>query len=204
MLVALLTLYLAVPIVVFVLCFIDVWAKSYDFPRAQRIAKGVLTGFVALTCAWSVLLASRALDAAGTGQEFWLVAAAEAFPLATLLWLIHHVHWSVYAAAAVGSPAAFFARPTPTIAQLLVAAGITAVVVALAMRRELHNVKLRRYARMLQHACSCCGFKQRAVHELSAMGSAGEERIRLFLDQPGSRHETRVRDEWNRCRPTMR
>jgi hypothetical protein len=201
MLLALLALFAGVPVVVFVSWIIDLWAKSYDFPRAQQIAKVALVALVTLAFTCATALANRALGAAGTPLELAAVTVFVALPIAALLWLVHDVDWRpVYAGAVVSPPATMLILTASSDSVRLLAAIMTAVAAVLAVRREVHGVRFARYARMLQKACSCCGYKQRAVHELYALGSKGRETILAFLDDPGSQYETRVRDEWeSRC-----
>jgi hypothetical protein len=205
MLLALAGVYVAAPALVCFSWFIDLWAKSYDLPWEQRVAKSVLTISVAAAFGGCALLAGHVLEQAGTLVTFWTAVAALAPPLATLLWSVYDVNWrSVYAGAVVGLLGSLRAYPIPpTRVQLRVAVIVAACVVGLAAVSELRSVKFRRYLRILQRACSCCGYKQRAVHELCALGASGDDAIRLFMSQAESQYETHVRDEWRRCRPRM-
>jgi len=205
MLLALLVLYTGVPVVVFVSWIIDLWVKSYDFPRAQQIAKVALVALVTLAFTCANALASRGLGAAGTRLELSAVTVFVALPIAALLWLVHDLDWRpVYASAVVSPPAAALFLTSSSDCARVLAVLTTAVAAALAVRREIHEVRFARYARMLQKACSCCGYKQRAVHELYALGSKGRKTILAFLDDPGSQYETRVHQEWARHRPDTR
>ena len=205
MLLAVAGVYVAAPALVCFSWFIDLWAKSYDLPWAQRAAKSALTISVAAALGSCALLAGHALEQTGALVTFWAAVAALAPPLATLLWSVYDVNWrSVYAGAVVGLLGSLRAYPAPpTSVQLRVAVIMATCVVGLTVVSELRSVKFRRYLRMLQRACSCCGYKQRAVHELCALGASGEDAIRLFLSQTESQYETRVRDEWRRCRPRI-
>jgi hypothetical protein len=204
MLLALVGLYTFAPAFFCLSWFIDLWAKSY-VPLAQRLAKGVLAGCAAATFGGAALLAGRALMSVNSVAAIAATSLVLVPPFGALLWSVHDVDWrSVYAGAIVGALGALRAMPgTPSTSLIVVALSVVIPIMGLALLRERRSVRLRRYARMLEKACSCCGYKQRAVHELCTLGPQGEDAIREYLAQPDARHETHVREEWRTCRPTM-
>jgi len=203
MLLALLALYAFVPAFFCLSWFIDLGAKSYDFPLVQRVAKGVFAGCAAAAFGGAVLVADRALMSVDSVVPVAVTSLLVAPPFAALLWCLYDVDWRpVYGAAIVGALGASRAMPgAPSRSLIVVAFSVAIPIMALALVRERRSVKFRRYVQMLDRACSCCGYKQRAVHELSALGPQGDDAIREYLAQPGARYETRVLEEWRTCRP---
>jgi hypothetical protein len=179
--------------------FVELWAKSYDIPDAQRVATAVETAiFVAAAYAVGTLgiaLASTPLTA--TRLLLWIAFLP---PLLALFWCVHDLDWRhVYCAAAIGCALSIIGRVELGSLQAIIPMAMASGITGMAMYREQSAVRLRRYTAMLQSCCSCCGYKQKAVRELCSLGNAGQSRVRDYLR---ANRESRVEDEWLRCRPT--
>jgi hypothetical protein len=198
MLIPLLGMYVTVLAFVVFSWLVDLWAKSYDLPAQQRIAKSALTACSALALGGSAAMSAVAFDRAAAGLH-WIVLVAAAPAVAILLWVLYELDWRpVYVGAFLGLVGARVLLGAPLSAVGLMVIGV----VALGLVSESGPLRFNRYVRTLEDGCSCCGYKQRAVHELVALGPIGETEVRRFLAQASAAYETRVRDELGRCRPT--
>jgi hypothetical protein len=195
-------LYAVVPAAFFALWFLDLWAKSYDLPVERLLAMAGLVVVVAVVSAGCSWLAARVttLEVSGMARfALWLVIVP---PVAAWVWALADLNWrATHLAAVAGIVATMLAsRPLPRRATECLAV-LVLLVAGVAVVNEHPRYRLGRYARALRHSCGCCGYKQRAVHELCALGPAGEAHVRSYLReaQPWA---SAVRDEWARCRST--
>jgi hypothetical protein len=190
-------LYLGVPAFALLAWTVDLWAKSFDYPMEQRLARIFLVCAAMAGMAGFVVLASFAMERA-TGLA---VVSSLAFlllpPLAVMLWTLYDVDLRlVYVGALVGVAGVVGLRATATPVVLSVAVVAGLAVLGIALAGEVPSRRFRRYVDMLQRACSCCGYKQRALHELADMGPAGEAAIMEYLNSSDGHNESRVHEEW--------
>lgn len=201
--VALVALYLGALAFGLIAWTADLWAKSFDFPRAQLVAKIVLTvtaatGATAFVALASFLLASQIGPARMTALALFALP-----PLAAILWSLHDIDLRLVYLGAILAPLVLLHARMPNSAALLPVALVASLaILSVALVSQVPGLRFRRYSAMLQRACSCCGYKQRALHELLAMGRAGEEAIVKYLQSPEGRAESRVQAVWRECRPT--
>jgi hypothetical protein len=200
MLIALAVLYVTVAVLAGVFLFVDLWAKSYDFPRTQVVAHVALGAAFGGGLAGCALAAELALQGASGKLASWALLPLVAVPLLTLLALTYWADWRVvYFSGLAGLASVGHLRgPRPSIVGMAVVVGVLALV------SEIPRVRLRRYKVSLERGCSCCGDRQKAVHQLVALSASGISVINAFLSSPEGRTETRVMDEWRRSRPTTR
>jgi hypothetical protein len=178
--------------------FIELWAKSYDMPGAQQVAKAAEVA-IFLVAAYAVADLALVTSAVRFPAQLlgWVACSP---PVVALLWTVHELDWRhVYASAAVGTLLPLLARPDIARTQSLAPGGLALLVVVMAVRAEQVPVRLRRYTTMLRWSCSCCGYKQKAVRVLCSLGDAGERIVREYLH---AHPESRVESELARCRPT--
>lgn len=181
----------------------DLWAKSFDFPLEQKRAKGFLAFAATIAMAAFAILASVVMTS-GTGPiVISLTTVLLLPPFALILWSLYNVDLRlVYFGAVLGLFGAVSAIPTLLVLEVGVVAGVAVFGVALVA--EIPSRRFRRYSDTLSRACSCCGYKQRALHELAAMGRTGKEAIMKYLESPEGRNESRVQEEWRTFRPTTK
>ena len=198
----LMAIYLTLPLAFLVLWFVDLWAKSYDLPVIQLFAKATLMGVSAVLAAGLAHLGWGVWDGAGAQLGPWVIWVALSPAAVGFVACLGELNWRcVYAAALVGGGAALRLEGLPRPLVLFLGAMLLAILV-LAAYNETPHVRVARYAYSLRHHCSCCGYKQRAVHELRAAGPSGEQVISEYLRALEGWQETRVREAWARCRPT--
>src|SRR5262249_32220029 len=150
MLLALLALYGFAPAFSCFSWFIDLWAKSYDLPLAQRLAKAVLTACAAAAFGGAVLLAAKAFMSVNSVAAIAVTSVVLAPPFGDLLWCLHDVDWRpVYGGAIAGALGASRAMPgAPSTSLIVVALSVAISIMGLALLRERRSVKFRRYVRM--------------------------------------------------------
>ena len=179
--------------------FAELWAKSYDMPDAQRLAKAV-EAVIFVVAAYAVAELGVAVGSGPLSATRLLAWVGLLPPAFALLWCVHDLDWRhVYTSAAVGSLFPMVGRAEITPMQAVVPAAMALLVAAMGARSELASVRFRRYSCMLRSSCSCCGYKQKAVRELCSLGHAGEQMVREYLHD---HRESRVESELLRCRPT--
>jgi hypothetical protein len=191
-------LYLAAPGIALSLWLVDLWAKSYDWPKVQVAAKCASAVLCMGGAAAVLLLGSTALGA--TGGRWCLAASAVVPPLALFVWSVGDVNWrGGYIGALCGAATAAHFGPSAAV-PLAVMVAISIATVGLA--QEVPPIRFWRYSRTLAESCSCCGDRQRAVHELAGFGERGAAVVEAFLASTAGRYETRVSEEWRTCRRT--
>ena len=181
MVVGLVAAYLVAPLVVLTWWWIDLWAKSYDFPVAQAWAKVALATTVAFAAGGLMLSATAAVT--WPMPRAVVAVCLACVPLLTLfVWCVRELDWRlVYLAAVAGTLAPLGLGVTRVALETVVPPTLVSLVlVGLAGWREVPTVRLKRYERMLG-LCSCCGYQQKAVHELCGLGSVGEDVIAAYL-----------------------
>jgi len=194
-------LYIGVPAFVLLAWTVDLWAKSFDFPREQRLATTFLVCAATAGMAGFVVLASFVMEQATGLVVVSLLAFLLLPPLGLLLWTLYDIDLRVvYGGALVGlaGVVGLHATTTPLVLSVAIVTGLAVLGIALA--GEIPSRRFRRYVDMLQRACSCCGHKQRALHELADMGPAGEGAIMQYLNSSEGRSEGRVQKEWRAAR----
>lgn len=195
-------LYAVIPAAVFALWFLDLWAKSYDLPVERLLAMAGLLVVVAVVSAGCSWLAVRVPTLEVSRLTRCVLWAALVPPGAAWIWTLGDLNWrATYLAAAAGIVAIALSRQPlrPSATAYLVVMAL--LVASVAVVNEHPRYRLARYAHALRHACACCGYKQRAVHELCALGPPGESHIRSYLRE-AEPWGLEVRDEWERCRAT--
>jgi hypothetical protein len=182
--------------------FVDLWAKSFDFPRVQKLAMALLALVAASGMAGLSGLAMCAIQLVHGPVLVGTLAILVVPPFALVLWMLYDVDLRVVDVGALGGLViAARSGATTTPPAVALAAGVGLALLALAFMSMVPGRRFRRYARSLQRDCSCCGLKQRAVHELAGMGVRGEATILAYLASPEGRRDNHVQDEWRRCRP---
>jgi hypothetical protein len=181
----------------FVSWFVDLWAKSYDLSWEQGLGKVALWALSVITVAGTALTVARVLEGA-----FWLGLIVALPAGVVLLWTLYDLNWrGVYAAALLGLLGALVLRSSESYVRGVLLCSMAGVL-GVWLVSEVGEIRFRRYARMLERGCSCCGYKQRAVHELCAFGVLGEVQVRRYLARLAGQYDTPVREELSRCRPT--
>jgi hypothetical protein len=196
-------LYASTLAFVYVAWTVDLWAKSFDLPRAQRLAKALLFVVAATGLAGFALLATFAIELTHGATAVSGLAILLVPPLALVLLTLYLVDLRLVDAGAfvgLASVAALQATVRPVVVPLV--AGLGLAILALSLTSVTPRWRFHRYARSLERDCSCCGRKQRALHELADMGVRGEAVIVRYLDSPEGRMETRVQEDWRRYRLT--
>jgi hypothetical protein len=191
--------YASIPVLIATWALVELWAKSYDLPGAQCVAKASeVVIFSAATYAVTALAAAVAATPPKPATVLaWIGFLPPAF---VLLWAVHDVDWRhVYVSASVGGALAIASRVNAISTKAIVPTGVVFLIVGMAMYRERESVRLRRYAGLLRSRCSCCGYKQKAVRELCALGDTGERTVTEYLRDT---RESRAASEFERCRPT--
>jgi hypothetical protein len=197
--------YLLVPCLFLGWWIIDLWAMSYDVPLPQFWAK--LTLAVTTAFAWAAFAGLVVGGGARSrGRAAWLAHAALLPLWVFLLWSAWDLDWrGVYLAALAGMSWPVLSRVRASRALVVVS---LVMLVGTAAYAAAPSVRLARYKRMLD-SCSCCGYQQKAVHELYALGAVGEQVIEGYLRDAAKRRCERpwfqvwtgaVTEELQRCR----
>src|SRR5262249_38970148 len=129
LLLAYLVLYLVVPLVFVVSWFIDLWAKSYDIPVAQVLAKACLSVLLGLAAAGYTWVAGLMLDEFAQPVAMLAIAVALISPAVALVWTVYDVNWrTVYAGTAIGPLAIWAPAPGSAFATGLVMTVVAGIV----------------------------------------------------------------------------
>jgi hypothetical protein len=172
--------YLLIPPAFFAFWFIDLVAKDYNLPSIQLCAKGILSAGAGLTVVVVVHLVAYGVENAGGRLARWIAAAVGMPAVLGVVFLVYDVDWRpVYVTAATAPLVLLVLWPPARQAHQMVLAGVTAVLITFAGGySELEKTRLSRYETQLRDGCWCCGYKQRAIHELTGLGAKGQAAIR--------------------------
>lgn len=194
----LILLYGLVPAAFLAFWVLDLFAKSYDLPVLQPLAKAAQGIGSALVSAAFAYLAVHIGAEETPRLARWVMFGAMVPALAAWAWTLDDLDWRWTYLAAIGG-FAIVAATNPSSGRTMLGVGAMAgLIVFVAAANQLPDRRLARYAQALRHECGCCGYKQRAVHELYALGPSGESVIKEYLSGRGPWREA-VAEEWDRC-----
>jgi hypothetical protein len=188
--------YLLLPAAYLTFWFVDLWAKDYDSPPTQVAAKALLALAAVLLLTAAAVVVTAASRAVRESAARWGVYVLTWPVLAAVAWLIYDLDWRAVYVAGVIAPVMVCALWHPARARGPLAAAIVVAVVVrvIGAYGEVPSVRLERYARQLRWGCWCCGYRERAIHELAGLGAAGRAVLQQYMSEDPE-HEQEVTQE---------
>lgn len=172
---------LSLPLIYFSFWFLDLFAKSYDFPDHQ-IGIFLLTVFATFLAFGFAMLLRLFISSLFISKWNLIALPFLIFLFAAFLFCLWDVDWpSVYLAALV-IPLALFLLRNEIADKPITAISISTFLIVLALTVYSMNPTIRfsRYSKMLS-SCWCCDYKTRAIHELAKYGNKGGQRIAEYV-----------------------